>query len=105
MIWDYIRDFLVQNVFGGTTSDGQYFSGFVGNFRTTENGIGLGNLDDIYLPMNGYNDYIGDSIEGICLGDYLSTTTTIIIMALAVVLMCLLVRWIWRVVSSAMLLK
>jgi len=105
MIYTYIRDFLVTYIFGGHTSDGDSFGGLVGHFRTTESGIGPGFIDDTYLPLSGYNDYIGDNIEGICLGDWLSTTFTIIIMCMIVAFCIWLVRWIFKAVSSAMLLK
>jgi len=39
------------------------------------------------------------------LDTWLSHTCTIGIMILCVILACLLVRWVWRVVSSAFLLK
>lgn len=107
MIWDYIRDFLVQYIFGGYDSNGVGYGALLGRLDNTEYGEYYINTTD-YLVLN--NQFVSDGGEvtggfSMSLGDWLSTTATIIIMCLAVFLMIMLVRWVWRLVTSAFLLK
>lgn len=101
MIWDFIRDFFVQFIFGGYTSDGMSYSGmFCYNLI---DGDEYGTFDTHALTMV---DSDGTNVAiTIGWGDWLSTTATIICMCLIVFLLICLVRWIFRVVSSAFLLK
>lgn len=110
MIWDFIRDFFVQFIFGGTCSDGSSFGGLIGAFINTDGDYLLGKGDEVYYS-NGTICLSTMEVESlghewyITLGDWLSTTATIIVMCLIVFLLICLVRWIFRAVSSAMLLK
>ena len=99
-IWDLIRDFLVQYIFGGYNSQGVSYSCSVG-FDAQE-GTSFG-TEYTLVPLTFQSD---DGLTlHLCIGDWLSTTTTIIIMCLIVVLFCLLVRWIFKTVTSAFLLR
>lgn len=105
MIWDYIRDFIVQYITGGTTSTYDYYNAFWGEMSVT---------DTIY--GEGYDAYTGNEIFfdvakpngfifSINFCDWLATTITGVIMVLMVVLACMLVRWIFKLVASAFLLR
>ena len=82
-MWDIIRDYLVQYFFGGTTSTGQTFANTIGN-----------NLNSSSMTLD-----IGNS--SIALGDYLSTTATIIILVLFAVALYLLIKWVFKLVQGA----
>lgn len=101
LIWDYIRDFLVQNIFGGWLSDGTYVDTCFG----FDNGGGSIIGNDIYYTLNGYISATTGTDVTISLSDWLATTTTIIIMCLIVVLFAMLVRWVFKTVVSAFLLR
>ena len=71
MIWEYIRDFFVQFIFGGVDSAGDYFGGCTIGFDANDG--------DVY--------YTGDTNFNIgnysfSFGDWLSTTATIIVLCL-----------------------
>lgn len=87
MLWDLIRDFFVQHIFGGTTKNGTNFAGFVA-FITNN-----GNLTtySFRLPLGDYS---------IGLGDWLSTTATIISITIIVVLCCLFVYKIIKLIGG-----
>ena len=52
LIWDYIRDFLVQNIFGGVDSNGNFYNCVIGKCTSLLNG----DIDDISLMSTGdYN--------------------------------------------------
>ena len=96
MLWDLIRDFFVQQIFGGYDSNGvdyplvlgvdpnsgDEFNNFILCFP-----IGL-NGDDLARPM-----YIG-------LGDWLSTTATAISITIIVVLCCLFIYKLVKLVGG-----
>lgn len=82
-MWDIIRDYLVEYFFGGTTSSGQTFANTVGN-----------NLDTSNMALD-----IGNN--SIVLGDYLSTSATIIILVLFVIALYLLIKWVFKLVQGA----
>lgn len=97
MIWDYIRDFFVQYIFGGYTSNEVGYGGVIGQDYTTALDIGFN---------FGESDSSGNfSAQLLTLGDWLSTTATIICMVLISICFILLVRWIFKAVASAFLLK
>lgn len=105
MLWDIIRDFIVQYITGGTNSDGELFDIFGGRLYFHTDGfmepdeVGL---TSVYYQINNSPDgmpyYLG-------LPDWLATTITAVIMILLVVFAVWLVRWIFKAVSSAFLLK
>lgn len=106
MIWDYINEFLVQYVFGGYVN-GQNYGGVIGTLFYDDGG---------YMASDGYttasvlvNSGLKDSADCaplyMTLGNYLATTATIIIMCLIVFLFVMLVRWVYKTVVSAFLLR
>lgn len=86
-IWNMIRDFLVQYIFGGVTSNGDTFTGVVGD-----------NLDTSNVSFEIGNNTIN-------MGDWLSTTTTIIILCIFVIILFLLLKWLFKTISGLILLK
>lgn len=68
MLWDLIRDFFVQYIFGGTSYSGDVYTPSIG-------GLGEIFLNDLEFTFfgNSYN-----------IADWLSTTATIIVMCLII---------------------
>lgn len=86
-LWTLIRDFLVQNIFGGTDSVGtEYVGDISGNY----------NSSSFMFEING---------QSISIGDWLSTTFTIVTLVLFLVLLCILAKWLFKVVSGLFLLR
>lgn len=109
-LWNIIRDFFVQYVFGGVTSNGQSVSGnfFIGNLFAFINGspddiYGAG-TDNIIFNINGFTDPNYDNLNSLSvymsLGDYLSTTATIIVLVVLAVVVALGIRWLFRFLIS-----
>lgn len=102
MMWDIIRDFIVRYITGGVTSNGESYLCSIGNIyyyldnEIEESAIEgtTSNLFNIGLTGSGQSMYIG-------LGDWLATTLTVVIMIIGVVLLCLLVRWVFKTVVNA----
>ena len=92
MLWDLIRDFFVQHVFGGYDSEGVAFGGV----------ILTGNNDDIsagtYCLDLGFE--VGEVPVKTCYGDWLSTTATAISITIIVVLCCLFVYKIIKLIGG-----
>lgn len=93
MIWDIIRDFIVHYITGGYDSEGAIYRVGVGNDGSTSDQIEF---------------FVGQTWSGteftnynMNLSDYLANTLTIIIMFIGVVLLCLLVRWVFKTVINA----
>ena len=125
MLWNIIRDFFVQYVFGGIDSLGYEYSNcslgsFVdnnlsyiidGNGNTTSASTYVlfnpitkveGDVDVLTTWNINFIDYNSDGLLiGMTIGDYLSTTFTIITLVIFFVIMCLLVRWCFRVMKGA----
>lgn len=99
-LWNIIRDFFVEYIFGGKTSNGQQFYSLVGqNFNTTSvrnNGVFF-NTGFVY----------GGGVEAvyISMGDWLSTTATIITLIGICILLWLFVRWLFRLTSNLITLR
>ena len=100
VLWDVIRDFFVQNVFGGYDSTGSaYFTNF-GHFQTFIDGT-----RDDYAFYNG-TELITEmfSFEGtnyyINISDWLSTIATLTTLILLVIVLALFVRWVFRMFSG-----
>lgn len=88
MLWDLIRDFFVQLIFGGTDSNGTMYDCVVdGNSYTSDFVFDMGN------PTLG-------SSHTIALGDWLSTTATMISITIIVVLCCLFVYKIVKLIGG-----
>lgn len=87
MLWDFIRDFFVQYIFGGVDSQENYYGGMICEGLTTDSSV----------------LHIFDT--DITIGSWLSTTMTIICLVLISICFILLVRWLFKAVTSAFLLK
>lgn len=97
MLWDLIRDFFVIHVFGGYDADGILHSALVGWLYNTQ-------ADDIIdwytgdYPVLEVSKY--DTTFTLSLGDWLSTTATIISISIIVVLCCLFVYKIIKLIGG-----
>lgn len=75
-LWNTVRDFYVRYLFGGTDSAGTVF-----------NKVSFGSV-----PTTSFNVDVGDN--SVSMGDWLSSTLTIITFALFVFVIVLVIRWI-----------
>lgn len=100
MLWDIIRDWFVQYVWGGYTSNGVSYNGaHLGLFLKGANDTPSLNTQNYYLPFTGLDRGNGE-IVGYGLGDWLSTTSTIIVLILLCVFLFLVVRYLFRLTSG-----
>ena len=86
MLWDIIRDWFVEHVWGGITSTNQTFGGYIGSINN-----GLTKSNNLMLK-------IGEN--SLSLGDWLSTTSTIIVLVLMCAFLFLVVRYLFRLTSG-----
>ena len=104
MLWDIIRNFFVEYIFGGvsnSTGEFQYFGGCVGYFWNNENDLsGHAETSTIYLPINVFNENEGSVMNYISIGDWLSTTATIITLIGLCFFLFLVLRWCFRLTSG-----
>lgn len=101
MIWNFIRDFIVENITGGYNSNLDYFSGSLGyGFNLEGNEI----TDTEQLAFNVGYDGLGKPVY-FNVGDWLATTLTIICMCLIVAFAIWLVIWVFKAVAHAFLLR
>lgn len=85
-LWNLIRNFFVEHVFGGFTVVNGTVRPISGNMVYYDNGI----IDSrSYFLSN-----------GISLGDWLSTTFTIITLVLLVMFLYIFVKWIFKLFSG-----
>ena len=84
-LYNIIRDFLVSTIFGGTLSNGNVVA---------DNIIGT-NLNTSNFEV----------LTDVSLGDWLSTTGTIICLVLLIVCIGLFLRWLFRLTSGLFLGK
>ena len=106
LIWDIIRDWFVQYIFGGASSNGDFYSGgMVGSFWSTGNGDANANLGEYYIPISGYCDSIPGQVNYIALSDWLSTTATLIVIIAVCFGLFMLVRYFFRLFSGLLTLK
>lgn len=87
MLWDIIRDFFVQYIFGGYLSNGDFYYGMIGHANIYNvNGSWVDSIDVdtlVYTTNIGVVDgYSSNDSAFISLGDWLSTTFTIITLCL-----------------------
>lgn len=102
MLWNLIRDFFVVHIFGGTTSIGDEFDAHFGNIIEFVDG----SFDDSYfggclnigykIGNNGYAD------QYLYIGDYLSSTATMISIVIILVLCCLFIKKMVSTISNLM---
>ena len=85
-LWDLIRDFFVQHVFGGTTYDGFSYDFNIGGGLFTS---------DLLFTING-----GQNEVYLSIGDWLSTTATIISITIIVVLCAMFIYKIVKLVGG-----
>lgn len=115
LLWNIIRDFFVQYVFGGCLSNqgGYVESMFLGDtyvFQSSDVEVAGGPITTLglYLPFNNFQDdfnvgIVENSVLYMSMGDWLSTTATIIVLVGLFIGITLLIislfKWIVRVVS------
>lgn len=107
MIWNLIRDFYVQYIFGGVDSSRSVFEGFfIGGLYNKEN-PNYYELDtsNFYIPLNGYESIDEFSIDYISFGDWLSTTATIITMIAFVIGIIAFMVWLFKLVGNLIMLR
>lgn len=100
LIWDIIRDWFVMNIWGGYTSAGVLYNCHVGNLQTYINGENddgwLGSLNDILFHVGKF----GNTDIVMSLSDWLSTTSTIIVLVAVCVGLFFLVRYFFRMFAG-----
>lgn len=117
LLWDIIRDWFVQFVFGGNTSSGEEFGGSIGYgwlnsgdaniegdplFSSGRLGVVLSGFSDSYT---GYVDEANHVTSGdlvLSLGDWLSTTATIITLIALCLFLFLAVKWVFNVFRNTL---
>lgn len=107
MLWDLIREFFVVHVFGGTLqSDNgiQYYNGAIGQLTNgSPNGDANyynANLTNVMMPLKVFSSDGEEILNYISLGDWLSTSATIISITIIVVLCCMFVYKIIRLIGG-----
>ena len=100
LIWDIIRDWFVQFIFGGIDSNGDVFSGIVGSQYVSEPGIGQLPGFEGYEAIYGEEFYFNIGNYQISIADWLSTTATIITLVAMVVFFYLIIRYLFRLTSG-----
>lgn len=108
-LWNIIRDFFVEFIFGGYNSEGIDFNNNVfGHFFYSENGrlndFGIANSPIIKMD-NLVNEDTGLNTTYLMLGDWLSTTATIITLIGICILLWCFVRWLFRLTSNLITLR
>lgn len=100
LIWDIIRDWFVMNIWGGYTSAEVIYRPHIGNITQYENGEWfdsfLGDTTSLSFLISKENNYE----NFISLGDWLSTTSTIIVLVAISVALYFLVRYFFRMFAG-----
>lgn len=109
-LWNLIRDWFVQYIWGGITSSGNIFYLNMGNFMySTEDNMETYNgfTESTYIPINvADTNYMGGGYQSyMSIGDWLSTTSTIIVLVLLCVAFGFLVVGIFRLFSRMFALR
>ena len=106
VIWDLIRDWFVTYIFGGITSSGDIYGGVISQGEYVESPCFIGPngqevCADPYYEFI-YADQWTFTIGGqtISLGDWLSTTATIITLIALVVFFYFIIRYLFRLTSG-----
>lgn len=93
-LWNIIRDFFVEFIFGGTLSTGEAVSdNFFGRFL-----VPTGNNYTMDTSTN--TTWFNVGSHYINFGDWASTLATIVFMILVLVLFYCIARWLFRVASG-----
>lgn len=93
MLWDLIRDFFVQHVFGGYLSNGDFINTMLSDYSNEEITWFIPTGDDI-VDVTTHNGF------AITLGDWLSTTATAISITIIVVLCCMFIYKIIKLIGG-----
>ena len=104
-LWNLIRDFFVQNFFGGTLSNGEFIGheSIVGTVTDTD--VLLYDTATTCDSFVNIGDLIVDN-EGtahapfITFGDWFSTTFTIITLVLFIIFLYIFVKWIFKLFAG-----
>lgn len=108
LLWDIIRDWFVMNVWGGFTSGTEAYGGFLGRFvYLSENGeLDEGLFEDtstLFFRLDGSFSENYANLGGgnyISIGDWLSTTSTIIVLLAVCFALYFLVRYFFRMFAG-----
>lgn len=108
MLWDIIRDWFVQNIFGGCDSNQDFFETHLGNgyyvLSGTSNYESYPTGDYWGYAMPGFSDidmYNDGSVYLMSIGDWLSTTATIIVLCVGCFLAFAFIAWLFKKVGGA----
>ena len=82
MLWDVVRDFFVQHIFGVVDSAGTQFAGKIGS--------SMSNVDDVF--------HVGTAT--ISMGDWLSTTASVVVLIALSFVAFRFVWWLTKVVGG-----
>lgn len=107
-LWNLIRDWFVQYIWGGVDSfDNTYGNNNIGYvFSSTDEITQNTNVSSFFIPLvKSYEDNMGVYVDYICLGDWLSTTSTIIVLILTVVCLGYLIVNLFKMFSNIFSLK
>lgn len=105
MLWNIIRDFFVQYVFGGIDSYGEFYNVHLGTLVVDAYDYPIVNGNDYFVSISGYSGLNDSVVLGISFSDWLSTTATIITLCLLVAFLFLVVRWLFKLVSGLITLR
>ena len=107
MLWDIIRDFFVQYVWGGFTSTGANYAGRIGYLKGVIGGNPpsvddewIADITEISFKFTGSNYFDGGDYILMNLGDWLSTTSTIIVLILMCIFLYVFIRWAFRLTAG-----
>lgn len=100
-LWNIIRDFFVQYFFGGLDSQGREFGSSMGGGYDAQQS--LTPFDTTYFCFkfsNIYEDNSGSQTVFYSIGDWLSTTMTIITLIALAFFLFLVVRWLFKLTAG-----
>lgn len=115
LLWDIIRDWFVMYVFGGTASNGDAVGGMMGYGFLVKNNVSYEydpvNTEHLGVVLNGFTDSYDPIFSGagfsetplvISVGDWLSTTATIITLVALCLFLFLAVKWVFNVFRNTL---
>lgn len=104
-LWNLLRDFFVEYIFGGINSVGIMFKGRIGALvtfdGTSTTSINPASSTDLLLNVGTF----GGKDYAVSLGDWLSTSCTVVTLVAFVIILFLLLKWLFKVISGFILLK
>lgn len=100
-LWNIIRDFFVQYIFGGTDSQYNYYGSLIGSGASQGIDYYQFSSFDLYVPIGHSLNADQDAfIDYLSFGDWLSTTFTIITLIALCFFLFLVVRWLFRLTAG-----